>query len=95
MYSESEEAASHPSRTQICAQDCSHSADSRNRAAQSDVEVEADLVNVDSALKELAFTTLVGALSGQVLPTAARSVSRNQLPQNEQNQPTIYLKVTP
>ena len=89
MNSESGEVASHPSRTQICDQDCSHGTDSRNRAAQGDVEVEADLVNADSASKELAFTTFVGALSGQVLPTAARSVSGNQLPQNQQNQPTI------
>ena len=89
MNSESGEAASHPSQIQIRAQDRSHSTDSRNRAAQGDVEVEADLVNVDSASKEFTFTTFVGALSGQVLPTAARSVSRNQLPQNEQNQPTI------
>ena len=89
MNSESGEAASHPSRTQICAQDCSHSTDSRNGAAQGDVEVEADLVNADAASKELAFTTFVGALSGQVLPTAARSVSRRTLPLNKQNQPTI------
>ena len=89
MNSESGGAASRPPQTQIGAQDCSHSSDSRNRAARGDGEVEADLVNADSASKELAFTTFVGALSGQVLPTAARSVSGNQLPQNEQNQPTI------
>ena len=92
VNSESGEAAL--ARIRICAQDCNHSTDSRNRAAPGNPELEADLVNADSALKELAFTTYVGALLAKCLHTAARSVSRNQHPRNGQNHPTIYLKVS-